>query len=101
MRVWLFDAEAGQAVEAELTPMTDAHVAALNATWVPEFHRRQGFSEKNQETRTADAAFKPPNQPAPRVTMPYVTPSNPNGPIMNHRILAGEPPIRLSQDQSS
>jgi hypothetical protein len=49
MRVWLFNTELGCAVEAELVPMTDAHIALLNATWVPEFHRRMELSEKDQD----------------------------------------------------
>lgn len=49
MRVWLLDNQLDRPVEAILVRMTDEHVAALNATWVPEFRRRQESSEKDQD----------------------------------------------------
>lgn len=49
MRVWVWDNELRHAVDANLMPMTDEHVAKLNATWVPEFHRRQESGVRDQD----------------------------------------------------
>jgi len=49
MTICLFDNRLRCPVEAELVPMTDEHVTVLNLTWVPEFHRRQESSEKDQD----------------------------------------------------
>lgn len=50
MHVWLFDRELQKAVEAELAPLAECHIAQANATWVPEFHRRRGAAERDEDS---------------------------------------------------
>lgn len=49
LHVWVYDNRLLCDVEAQLQPLTDAHIDCANRTWVPEFHRRRQLRVSDQD----------------------------------------------------